>query len=72
MIFFTEKGKVKVWIHPNLSKFCPNYEPEFYNTTEYQTKGTQAEMIKGLINVIEHNSDCSNSSGTPFKEYLQK
>ena len=48
---------MRVWINSDLSKFQPNYEPETYNNIDYHSKSAQAEMIKGLINAIEHNSD---------------
>ena len=71
MIFFTDKGEVKVWIHPNLSSFQPNYHPEYYNANN-QTKGCQSEMVKGLINIIERNSDRPFPANPSFRNYLQQ
>lgn len=60
MIFFNQQGKVKVWMNPNLSKHHPNYEPDVsanIQTIGIQIQGSQSQMIKNLINLIEDNTD---------------
>jgi len=58
MIFFTQMGKVKVWMNPNLSKHHPNYDPTANNNIDYiENQGSQSEMLRNLINLIEDNTD---------------
>ena len=55
MIFFDKKGKVKVWINPNLSKNYPNFE-KYHDENEYKTtievKDSQHDMIHQIVNLI--------------------
>ena len=73
MIFFDQRGQVKLWINPNLSKFQPNYEPEYYNiNSSAPNRGPQSVMIAHLINLIERNSDRHSSNSLSFKDYLRQ
>ena len=74
MIFFDQKGKVKVWICADLSKFIPNLEPEYYNNLYVgQIKQSQTEMINNLINVIEKNVNLNEEERRfSFKDYLKQ
>jgi len=44
MIFFTQEGRAKVWMNPNLSKHQPNYgaDPSTAYSIEAQTQGSQS------------------------------
>ena len=68
MIFITCRGKVRVWMNPNLAKNHPYYVPRIYESN--QLHGSQSEMIVNLINIIEENTDIQNSIKIHFKQYL--
>jgi hypothetical protein len=75
MIFFSKEGKVKVWMNPNLSKHHPNYEPgaSSINAHSIEVQGSQTEMLKNLINLIEENTDSMSSDHhVHFSEYLRE
>jgi hypothetical protein len=73
MIFFTQEGRAKVWMNPNLSKNHPHYQPEVSHFNSNEVQGSQSEMLKTLVNLIEENTD-SHSMGNlhHFREYLQE
>lgn len=61
MIFISRAGQVRVWMNANLAKNYPNYERN--NTSKESNRdieniyGSQADMIRKLISMIEKNSD---------------
>ena len=61
MIFISRAGQVRVWMNANLAKNYPNYErnntSKESNTDIKNIYGSQADMIRKLISMIEKNSD---------------
>jgi hypothetical protein len=61
MIFISRAGQVRVWMNANLAKNYPNYERN--NNSKESNRdieniyGSQADMIRKLIFMIEKNSD---------------
>lgn len=72
MIFFTQAGKVRVWMNPNLSKHHPNYSSTVAssNVHSIEVQGSQSDMLRNLINVIEENTDSMADCPIHFREYL--
>lgn len=69
MIFIDKRGRVRVWIHPNLSQNQPYYIP---NNNLRELHSSQAEMIVKLLDIIDDNGDqYSHTETLHFKEYLQ-
>jgi hypothetical protein len=50
MIFISCRGKVRVWMNPNLAKNLPYYVPRIHESSHLH--GSQSEMIVNLINTI--------------------
>jgi hypothetical protein len=72
MIFFNQDGAVRVWMNPNLSKHQPNYLSEESISNPLGTHGSQSEMLKRLIGLIEENTDSHTISNVPhFIDYLK-
>lgn len=45
-------------MNPNLSKHHPNYDPTANNNIDnIENQGSQSEMLRNLINLIEDNTD---------------
>lgn len=63
MIFIGKNGKVKVWLHPNLSKNQPYLIP----TSLQEPHGSQAEMIVKLLDIIEENTDIYSQGTLHFR-----
>lgn len=61
MIFISRAGHVRVWMNANLAKNYPNYERNNHskesNRDIENIYGSQADMIRKLISMIEKNSD---------------
>lgn len=68
MIFISCRGRVRVWMNPNLAKNMPYYIPRIHES--HQLHGSQSEMIVNLINIVEDNTDIQNSTCIHFKQYL--
>ena len=68
MIFISCRGKVRVWMNPNLAKNLPYYVPRVHEGSHLH--GSQSEMIVNLINIIEENTDIQNSETIHFKQHL--
>jgi hypothetical protein len=73
MVFFDQQGQAYVWMNPNLAKQEPNYDPAQENSFDSTDgQGSQSEMLKTLITLIEQNTDSTATTNTvSFRSYLE-
>ena len=54
MVFFDERGRARVWMHPNVSASRPFFLQKFH---KQEISGSQSDMIVTIIHMIEEHDD---------------
>lgn len=64
MVCINRQGRVKVWINDNLSR---KYPESIYT----QTDGSEEDMVRRIIELIEYNTDASSQPDS-VQDYVRK